>query len=124
METKMKFMELANSTRIEDMWPMDYHYNDPWCKKSTSLEMDSQYTFSHASGSSPLRNIQSVIYEDFFPREWESSFGNGTNGTKNALFPTRVGVSLIFIDFCFFMTKYLFIFFLSYYNCNKSNQSK
>lgn len=44
MEAKMKFMELANSTQIEDMWPMDYHYNDPWCKKSTSMEMDNQYT--------------------------------------------------------------------------------
>lgn len=44
MEAKMKFMELANSTRIEDMWPMDYNYNDPWCKKSTSMEMDNQYT--------------------------------------------------------------------------------
>ena len=44
MEAKMKFMELANSTQIEDTWAMDYYYNDPWCKKSTSLEMDSQYT--------------------------------------------------------------------------------
>ena len=44
MEAKMKFMELANSTQIEDTWSMDYYYNDPWCKKSTSLEMDSQYT--------------------------------------------------------------------------------
>ena len=51
-------------------------------------------TFSHASGSDPSSGKFSDISRNFFPREWECTYGIVIGLGFCLLFPTRVGVYL------------------------------